>query len=84
MLQAKKDSSELSELIDHLNDQIRMKNLKLDDANETIFLMEDSVEQQIAVQKHERHTIQQLQNQISNLKVRSVIFHNNDLLQEAG
>ena len=59
----------MSELIDRLNEEVRMKNIKLEEANETIFVMEDSVEQQIAVQKHERHTIQQLQNQMSTLKV---------------
>jgi len=71
---AKKDSSELSELIDRLNEEVRMKNIKLEEANETIFVMEDSVEQQIAVQKHERHTIQQLQNQMSTLKEERVRF----------
>uniref|UniRef100_H2XZF7 Uncharacterized protein n=1 Tax=Ciona intestinalis TaxID=7719 RepID=H2XZF7_CIOIN len=48
--QTQKDLSELSEVIDRLQ--------------------EDSVEQHIAVKKHDNHIIQQLQNQISDLKVK--------------
>ena len=68
--QAKKDLSELSELIDRLNDDIRLKQANLDEMSETVFLMEDSVEQHVAVKKHDHHIIQQLQRQISELKVR--------------
>ena len=38
--------------------------------SETVFLMEDSVEQHVAVKKHDHHIIGQLQRQISELKVR--------------
>uniref|UniRef100_H2ZNI7 Calponin-homology (CH) domain-containing protein n=1 Tax=Ciona savignyi TaxID=51511 RepID=H2ZNI7_CIOSA len=63
-----KDLSELSELIDRLQDDLRMKQASLDEANDTLFVMEDSVEQHIAVKKHDNHIIHQLQNQISDLK----------------
>nr|CAB3235982.1 cytospin-A [Phallusia mammillata] len=65
---SKKDLSELSELIDRLQEDSRMKQANLDEVNETLFVMEDSVEQHIAVKKHDNHIIQQLNNQISNLK----------------
>jgi len=67
--QSKKDLSELSELIDRLQEDLRIKQVSLDEANETLFVMEDSVEQHIAVKKHDNHIIQQLNNQISSLKV---------------
>nr|XP_018669640.1 cytospin-A isoform X2 [Ciona intestinalis] len=63
-----KDLSELSEVIDRLQEDLRIKQASLDEANETLFVMEDSVEQHIAVKKHDNHIIQQLQNQISDLK----------------
>ncbi|XP_076815419.1 cytospin-A-like isoform X3 [Clavelina lepadiformis] len=64
----KKDLSELSEVIDRLQEDIRIKQVNLDEANETLFVMEDSVEQHIAIKKHDNHTIQRLQNQISDLR----------------
>ena len=69
--QSKHDLSELSELIDKLQEDLRMKQASLDEASETLFVMEDSVEQHLAVKKHDNHIIQQLQNQVSSLKVGS-------------
>jgi len=67
--QSKHDLSELSELIDKLHEELEVKQASLDEANETLFVMQDSVEQHMAVKKHDNHTIQQLQNQVSSLKV---------------
>ena len=72
--QTKKDLSELSEVIDRLQEDIRIKQVNLDEANETLFVMEDSVEQHIAIKKHDNHTIQRLQNQISDLRVRNFLY----------
>merc|ERR1719427_2191432 len=68
LAKAKRDSSELSELIDRLHEQNENLKKQLEEANENVFLLEDSVEQQLAIQKHERHKGQQLQNQINQLK----------------
>ncbi|XP_039254148.1 cytospin-A-like isoform X3 [Styela clava] len=64
----KKDLSELSEVIDHLQEEIRLRVVDLENAKETIFLMEDAVEQNMAVKKHDNHMISKLQAQISTLK----------------
>lgn len=67
-MQTKRDLSELSELIDRLQEEIRLRNIDIENAKETIFLMEDAVEQNMAVKKHDNHMISKLQGQISTLK----------------
>lgn len=64
-MQSKRDLSELSELIDKLQDELQKKQASLDEAKETLFVMEDSVEQHLAVKKLDKHVIQKLQTQLS-------------------
>ena len=51
-----------------MQEQIKLRDIELENAKETIFLMEDAVEQNMAVKKHDNHMISKLQGQISTLK----------------
>lgn len=59
-------------MIDHLQEEIRVRILEMEEAKETIFIMEDAVEQHMAVKKHDNHMISKLQSQMSTVKVRMI------------